>query len=106
MTQMQWNSGFNAYVGTLENGIEIRVDGDEYAECEQQMIADGQSESERGNALSAEAWREQVGINASVQVICALCGDDSAVPETTDHGLGTQCDCPCHDDGIARGRAD
>ncbi len=43
--KMAWNSKSNEYVGTLPNGDEVHVDGDVFAEAEQQARKDGSNEN-------------------------------------------------------------
>ena len=38
----------------------------------------------------------------AVHVYCGLCGDDPAMDDSENTGEGQTCQCPCHEDGVAR----
>ena len=59
--QMQYDSRDGKYHGTLANGDEVIVEGDEYAEAEQE----GAPQSE----LTPAAWAALEGVNDNVKVV-------------------------------------
>jgi hypothetical protein len=61
---MAWNAQANEYVGVLPNGDEIHVDGDVFAEAEQQARKDGSKED-----LNSPLVWENNADNESVRIV-------------------------------------
>ena len=59
---MKWNSDTQAYFGTTSDGQTIRVEGDEYAEAEQ----DGTPEEELNDP---DIWEMCIGANQNVTYV-------------------------------------
>lgn len=94
MAQLTYNPKSERYEGQTSDGRMVSVKPDE--------ITDNTPDEyiESPEAWDADEWAKVDSDN--VQVYCGQCGCLSAVPESAELGEGQECECECHEDGIAR----